>query len=210
MAKYFSQFPKTYYSLLDDNSLEFITDITSRVNFNVDVKNNTAAYYKQKIEEGDTPEIIAYKVYGSASKHWVVLMFNQIVDPQFEWPMSYEVFNNYVTEKYKANASGGITGLEWAKRETHSYYKRVTTKIDSEPEMVQYYRISEDVFNDLVEETYDSILPDNKNLNVTIEKLIKTYYNFELEKNESRRNIFILKPEFIKYMDSELSRALNT
>jgi hypothetical protein len=209
MAKYFSQFPKTYYELLNSNSLEFVTDITARVNFNLDLKNNTSAYYQYRIGEGDTPEIVAHKVYGSAHKHWVVLMFNQIIDPQFEWPMTYDVFNEFIKEKYKDNATDFLTGIEWAKREIHSYYKKITTTIDSDPEMVQYYRISEDVYNDLLEESYTTTLPDNKTLNVSVEKLVKTYYNFELEKNETRRNLYILKPEFVKYMDSELYRAIN-
>jgi hypothetical protein len=208
MANYFEKFPQTVYSLTDNNTVDSVLNITTRVNFNKALKDNVAAYYEYSIEEGDTPEIVAHKVYGSASKHWVVLMFNDIVDPQYDWPLSYATLNEYIRNKYADNATAPDTGLEWAKLNRHSYYKKVTTKIDTGPEMVEYYRIDEDAYDELVEETYDTILVGGETLTITIEKRYKTYYDYENQLNDSKKNILILKPEFVKYMDSELSQAL--
>ena len=83
MAKYFKFFPTTYY-LKDNNSssLDVLTNITSRFGFEKELKENSATYYTYEIKDGDTPEIIAEQIYGSSERHWIVLLFNDIVDSQ--------------------------------------------------------------------------------------------------------------------------------
>ena len=52
------------------------------------------------VKEGETPEMIADKLYGDSTLHWVVLMVNNIVDRYHEWPMAGNQFLDYVNEKY--------------------------------------------------------------------------------------------------------------
>ncbi|NBR22608.1 MAG: hypothetical protein EBU08_02235, partial [Micrococcales bacterium] len=82
--------------------------------FEKDFKNNTAVYYEYNIQDSDTPEIIANKFYGDSEKHWVVMMLNDIVDPQFDWPLDQRTIISYINEKYSANASVGQSGVTWA------------------------------------------------------------------------------------------------
>ncbi len=89
MSKCFSYFPKTVYTL-DSSNADAVTSIVSRFGFESSFKNNTAVYYEYNIQDSDTPEIIASKFYGDSEKHWVVLMLNQIVDPQFDWPLDLD------------------------------------------------------------------------------------------------------------------------
>ena len=52
------------------------------------------------VKEGETPEMIADKLYGDSTLHWVVLMVINIVDRYHEWPMAGNQFLDYVNEKY--------------------------------------------------------------------------------------------------------------
>ena len=72
MAKYFKYFPKTFYT--SNNSVvgvDAITNIIARFGFESTLKENSAAFYKYQIQDGDTPEIMADKYYGDVEYHWV-------------------------------------------------------------------------------------------------------------------------------------------
>ena len=122
MSKYFNYFPQTFYTS-DGVTVGSFTNIISRYSFEKSFKNNTAVSYEYDIQDGDTPEIIADKFYDDSERHWIVLMFNDITDPQFDWPMDYRTLISYIDEKYSASANVGQSGSNWAKSNTHAYYK---------------------------------------------------------------------------------------
>ena len=64
---------------------------------------NKAALTGYYVSDGDTPELIAYKEYGDVNLHWVILLANDIVDLNKEWPLSTEDLILYITDKYGAN-----------------------------------------------------------------------------------------------------------
>ena len=124
MAEYFRYFPQTIYAQdKEQGSVDLITNLVSRFSFEKNFKENTSAFQKYDIRDGDTPESIAYKVYDSAEKHWIVLAMNDIVDPQYDWPLDQITLSNFVNSKYTANANVGQSGLSWAQSNIHSYYK---------------------------------------------------------------------------------------
>lgn len=100
MAKYFSFFPKTVYNLGNPNTLDSITNLTTNFSFSDEMLNNSVLYYQYTIPEGETPEIVAHKFYGSAEKHWIVLKMNKIVDVKTEWPLDSVSFTNALEAKY--------------------------------------------------------------------------------------------------------------
>ena len=122
MSKYFSYFPKTLYTA-DLNTAQSVSNIISRFTFEKAFKDNTTVSYEYDIQDSDTPEIIASKFYKDPERHWIVLMFNNIMDPQFEWPMDYKTLISFIDEKYKDNANVGQSGTNWAQSHTQSYYK---------------------------------------------------------------------------------------
>ena len=132
MSKYFNYFPKTFYKLNENsNDVDAVTNITARFGFEQAFKNNSAVYYEYDVQDSDTPEIIANKFYGSSERHWAVLMINDIVDPQFDWPLDQRTIISYIDEKYSANASVGQSGTTWAQANIHSYYKVETRTTNS-------------------------------------------------------------------------------
>ena len=137
MAKYFSKFPKTYYTLQPTSyGLDIVTNIISRFSLEQSFKDNTSIYEKYNVQESDTPEIIASKLYDSPERHWIVLAMNDIVDAQFDWPLDYRTLITVINSKYTANANTGQTGLNWAQQNTHSYYsveKRTILAVVTDP-----------------------------------------------------------------------------
>ena len=51
-----------------------------------------------EIDDGETPEVVAEKIYGDAGAAWVVLLANSIIDPQFEWPLNYTRSEEHTSE----------------------------------------------------------------------------------------------------------------
>ena len=91
---YFENFPVIYYKGKD------VTNLLRRVGVRTKAKTNMVMFETYDVKEGETPEMIADKLYGDSTLHWVVLMVNNIVDRYHEWPMAGNQFLDYVNEKY--------------------------------------------------------------------------------------------------------------
>ena len=77
---YFSKFPKLNYDIKGDNKLELFTHILKRVKLHTVAKTNTQLFDYYQVNQGEKPEDIAFKYYGDATLHWVILLVNDIVD----------------------------------------------------------------------------------------------------------------------------------
>lgn len=200
MARYFTFFPTTYYKLNDNsNALDGVTKITTRFTFEPNFKENSAAYLKYDVKDTDTPDIIARKLYDDSEYHWIVLNYNDIIDPQWDWNLEYRTFIEYVRSKYAANAanSGYQTGLEYALSENnvHSYYKVITRTHADSSEHVQKIQINEDAYINLIPTTI-TFTPIEANTTIVVTDLTsgnsslihldeKTFANLDLFVSET-------------------------
>jgi len=103
---YFKAMPKIFYPT-GKGGQTVTTDIFRRVQLDKFFKNRTnlGAYY---IPDGMTPELVAKQQYGSTKYHWIVLLANEILDVQREWPKSNEEITLYVKDKYGADNSTDV------------------------------------------------------------------------------------------------------
>jgi hypothetical protein len=214
MARFFNYFPKTVYTANTNVSgLDTVTNIISRFGFEQKLKENSAAFYKYSIQDSDTPEIIAHKFYDSSERHWIVLMFNDIIDPQFDWPLKYETLIKYVDKKYTANGVANTTvqtGLAWAMsvNNVQSYYKIVTrTNIDNES-IVETIQVNANTYANVATSSSSFTLQSGDVITQTVTKLKKTYYEYEQEENEAKRDINLLKPEFVPQIEKEFKKVI--
>ena len=97
---YFNAFPIIPYDSIGDYNFKDVTNLLRRVRLRAKVKTNTMLFDTYDVKEGETPEMIADKLYGDPELHWVVLMVNDITDRFHQWPMNWSQFNQYVTGKY--------------------------------------------------------------------------------------------------------------
>jgi hypothetical protein len=208
MAKYFSKFPQVFYNLTNQNELNVVTNITSRFRIEEKLKRNISSYFLYTIIDGDTPEIVAHKLYNSSERHWIILAMNDIVDPYYDWPLAYREFSKFVETKYSTlqysnKEVTGVTGLEWANFNVHSYYKKETTTVDSESNVIETLISQQDYLLVAPYETTFNYL-DGSSAHYSLEKYSLTYYDYENKQNENKRVIKILKPEFVSSIEQEL------
>jgi hypothetical protein len=222
MANYFKHFPSTIYNV-SDNPLDtqIVSNILTRFNFDSRAGQVSSLFYLYTVKDGETPEILAYTLYKDSEKHWMILLANQIIDPQFDWPLDYRTFNQYIEKKYfprTANTSFG-SGLSWALSESniHSYYKVITTRFPNSiiPPAVEKYEVDAELYADdiameitSINEPNEFILPDQTIVTISVTKETKTYYEYENELNESRRNIRLIRPEYVSELEKEFKRVI--
>ena len=94
---YFKALPKMYYPYNGKHTI--VPDIFRRIHLDKYFQNrlNLLQYY---IGDGESPEIVADKFYGSSKYHWLVIIANNIVDVQREWPLSDRSLQLYIDDKY--------------------------------------------------------------------------------------------------------------
>lgn len=97
---YFEKFPVVSYPLRGTQVKTTLTDITRRVVLNENLLNSLYHYHYYIVSNGERPEDVAYKLYGNSGYHWIVLIMNKIIDPYFEWPLSYSEFDSVLAGKY--------------------------------------------------------------------------------------------------------------
>lgn len=99
---YFKRFNNIYYPFTINNKevVNVVRDITSNVRFRKAVLENVTLFDEYDIVDGETPEIIASKVYGSSEYHWVIMLCNQRYDYMADFPMDSFTLNQYIVEKY--------------------------------------------------------------------------------------------------------------
>ena len=214
MARFFNYFPKTVYTANTNTSgLDTVTNIIARFGFEKTLKENSSAFYKYSVQDSDTPEIIAAKYYDNPERHWIVLMFNDIIDPQFDWPLRYENFIKFVDTKYTANGAANTTvqsGLAWAMsvNNVQSYYKIVTrTNIDNES-IVETIQVDANTYVNVATSSSSVTLQSGDVITQTVTKSKKTYYEYEQEENEAKREISLLKPEFVLQIEKEFKKVI--
>lgn len=211
MSKYFNYFPKIQYSLEDNiTNLNLITNIIFRYKFNDELKENDAAYYYYTVKDGEKPEDIAYRVYDSAERHWMILAFNNILDPLSDWPKDQRTFKSYLDDKYKAegaNNSPELSGYDWAKANTHSYQIVDTvTDLQSDTVSVEKYFVDANTYANTSTTTVTKTLENGDQIKIETTKQEISYFDYENEINENKRKILILKSEAVREVEKEFKK----
>ena len=97
---YFANFPLIVYDSVGNGDFKIVTNLLKRVALRTKVRTNTLLYDTYDVKEGETPEMIADKLYDNPELHWVILYINNITDRYHQWPMNFGQFNAFVNDKY--------------------------------------------------------------------------------------------------------------
>jgi|LakMenE01Jun11ns_1017448.scaffolds.fasta_scaffold9946704_3 hypothetical protein len=211
MAKYFINFPKTIYSQKDSKSVETVTNLTTTFSFDENITENSVLYYQYDVSDGETPEIVAHKIYGSSESHWIILKMNGIIDVKTDWPLDQRSLSVAIDKKY---ANNGIltsqTGYQWAFNNTHSYYKIETrTIVSSGDKIVDVIQVDANTFANITTSSVQYTLPDNNIVKIDTTRNAKTYYQYEVEENDKKRSIKVIKPELVTTITNEFLEVIN-
>ena len=105
MATYFSSFPKIYYDAAGNGNYKLVTNLLRREQIKEGLKESAALFDLYDITGEETPESVAEQFYGNQKYYWVILLFNNIKDRFYDWPLSQEQFETYINDKY-TNVNG--------------------------------------------------------------------------------------------------------
>lgn len=99
---YFAKFPNIYYPAVVNGVLQYniLKDITINVRFVKEFLTNITLYDYYDIVDGETPEIISEKLYGTPLFHWIVMLVNEKYDYLNDFPMTYTSLLAYTKDKY--------------------------------------------------------------------------------------------------------------
>lgn len=97
---YFNFFPYTDYKLEGQPAGVVVKDILRRSKFFNSVQDSLGLYRTYTVQDGERPEQVANKFYGNVNYFWIVMLFNEIHDPFFEWAMSDNDVVEYCTRVY--------------------------------------------------------------------------------------------------------------
>lgn len=185
---FFSEFPKTSYTLDDYKSRQVVVDIFRRVILAKEYLENSLYYEEYEVLHGESPEEVSYRFYGTTDLSWAILMVNNIVDPRFEWPISEESLYKIVEDKY-----GGPQNVFTINRAVNAKGYQVETffvltedSTHEEPVRLLFENSGEGNINTPIAYQDSSVISD-----------FESNFEIESQKNESRRRIKILKPEIM-------------
>jgi len=97
---YFRNFTKGMYDIKGDGNKKLVTDLMTRVKVREKILNESMLYDTYDVPNGEKPEDTAFKHFGSAQYHWVILLTNDITDRYYGWPLTDQDFETYITQKY--------------------------------------------------------------------------------------------------------------
>jgi len=109
---YFTQFPLIAYDMKGDRNYKLLPDILRRVKLRSGLRSGAFMFDNYNVKDGERPEDVAYKWFGDAQLHWVILMTNNITDRFYQWPLSQPQFQEHITDKYGAGNEDAVHHYE--------------------------------------------------------------------------------------------------
>ena len=100
MPSYFSAFPKIYYDAAGQGDYKLVTNLLRRVQIKEGLKESAALFDLYDIQGEDTPESVSEQYCGDQKYYWIILLFNNVKDRFYDWPMSSVQFEAYINDKY--------------------------------------------------------------------------------------------------------------
>ena len=193
MSSYFSEVPNIeYVSRLPDAKIsDYITvkNFFKRGFLREDIFQNLAFFTKYSITGNDRPDNVAFEIYQDSTLDWLVLMANNIVNIQNEWPLSNRDFDELMLDKYGSYDTlfNGIHHYETLEVTDARGVKIVNAGLKVESD----YSIT----------FFDEHADQMKTVTPTIPV---TNYQYEQKVNEDKRNIYLLQPRYLQIVRDDL------
>lgn len=193
---YFNNLPNIAYPTNDGKTI-IMKDLMTRVYIISKLINDPLMYYTYDLQEGDTPELVAYKYYGSSDDYWLVLLSNNANDPEWDWPLSQYNLEKYIIQKYGSFENSQMI---------HHYEKitTVTNPLTNQSENTIDIIGSEQFANVIIGSTTCSF--PSGDLIYTIDKRDVTNYIYETELNETKRTINLIDKNIALSLQTEFKR----
>lgn len=201
MAKpYFSQVPNFEYVSRNKGEKQIsnydnVKNLFKRGKLREDIFGDLSFFTKYQIIGDERPDNVAYKFYNESTLDWVVLLSNNILNIQTEWPMTQYTFDKYLLDKYGDYDTlySGIHHYEVIDPITTSQGITIVpkgTKVDSGYSITYYdYGLQKEV--------------TKSNIGSEV-----TNYAYENKIQEDKRGIFILKARYLNVLFNDMDNIM--
>ena len=171
-----------------------VKNFFKRAKLRDDIFQDLAFFTKYTVIGDDRPDTVATKIYDDPTLDWVVLLSNNIVNIQSEWPLGQAAFNTYVTEKY-GDETTLYSGI-------HHYESREVKANDGTIIIPSGARVS-------VGQSVSFFDEDSSQQVIRTDVAMPvTNYMFEEKLNDEKRNIFALKPIYLNILFDDIDQIM--
>jgi len=197
MANYFSYLPDfEYVSRLPGATIsdyKKVKNIFKRGVLREDIFQNLSFFTKYQVKGDDRPDNVANEVYDDPDLDWLILISNNIINFQSEWPLTQLEFDAFLLEKYGT----------YAKINEAHHYETVEIKNNSGA-----INVNEglQVESDFSISFYDTKIGQQVTVNNSAVPV--TNYEYEEGLEDKKRDIFLLKPEYVNVVIDDLEEMM--
>jgi hypothetical protein len=211
---YFRQVPNFDY-ISRSSDLKSISDYTEvknlfrRGKLREDIADSLLYFTKYEIIGDERPDNVAFKFYNDETLDWVVLLSNNILNIQSEWPLTQNVFDKIMLDKYKSynNFYNGIHHYET--KEVKNSLGKIVLKSgitlpnnwETDGGFVNENGVIYFEFFDPGTSSIERVYSDNLLTPIT-------YYQYELELENKKRSIFVLKPRYLTVVFNDMDNIM--
>ena len=188
MANYFKSIPNVRYDINGNapNTFQTATNIMKRPKFKPKVIDEITDYYPYRVKDGYRPDMVSNEVYGTPAYAYLILMFNDVYDPVFDWPLGSRQFENYIINKY-GSVDSAVTTVKY-------YYQIIRPEVartgTSERIPAVKFIVDQIAYNALGENDRTTI----------------SEYDWEMELNDEKTDIKMIDSSLIADVDYEVKR----
>ena len=193
MSSYFSEVPNfEYVSRLPNSKIsDYITvkNFFKRGFLREDIFQNLTFFTKYQIQGSDRPDNVASQVYNDSTLDWLVLMSNNIVNIQNEWPLSNIDFDELMLDKY-GSYDTLFNGIH--------HYETIEVKDARDVKILNAgLKVESDYSITFFDERANQMKTETPTIPVT-------NYQYEQKVNEDKRNIYLLQPRYLQVVRDDL------
>jgi hypothetical protein len=133
-----------------------------------------------------------------------------IIDPQFDWPLSNQQFIVYLKDKYAEAANGAQNAVSYTQATIHSYQKVITT-VDSitKTTAIKTVEVDENTYNTITPFTQTQSFSNGSTVKYTLSKNALSIYDYENQVNESKRNIKLINSTYTTQMETQYQKLVS-
>ena len=197
MSNYFKKIPDfEYVSRLPDAKISDyirVKNLFKKGYLKEDIFQDLTLFTKYKVQGNERPDNVAYKIYNDPSLDWIVLLSNNIINIQTEWPMDQYELDRYLLDKY-----GSYEKLN----ETHHYETFEITNSSGVKIVEEGLTVDSDFSVTFYDWMIDSLETKSGITNPV------TNYEYEMKKEDEKRNIFLLKSDYVHVVKDDLTSIM--
>ena len=187
---YFSYLPNvevrvSSYRINNVDPFKVAKNIFRRIKIREELDDIILGFTQYTIKNNQRPDQVALEVYGDMDLDWVVLLTNNIINLYDEWPMSEDELERYIDSTYEEDAD---SVHHWVTQRITDLSGRILVKEDR-----------------IVPESYTYTRPDGTL--IAKEETVRpiSVYDHEASKNDQKRNIYLLRKEYVTAFIEEFS-----